>query len=356
MSYPDNPFDINMLIKLAGGNLSAEASRVMARQVREDSPGIKRPTASAASTGAEAEVSLKKKKALIAQILRDRMAKNTEHTSHKVEGTDSDEYSRKELGVGRGERRKESEHYKKSPHGYSHQQSFSQVKIAAKTSPVTRRIRGLKARKIIPDEYRGAITSEAIIVGGNIDEIPMVPYPKNDSPEAIRELHTISHIIDEEPLTEDTMELADEEPMELFKRACHALGVEVDDQIAPLLVQDLRRVAIILKYVHLRPRPYELAPYHGIGLTPSHVDNLGVTPSYPSVHSTIGYGLANFYADAYPEYANEFYNVGDTIALQRVQSGQHYPSDNSYAKVVADTLLGGNKKSPETKRRVKVLK
>ena len=168
--------------------------------------------------------------------------------------------------------------------------------------------------------------------------------------------------MDETPLTEDTMELADEEPIELFKRACAALGVEVDDEIAPLLVQDLRRIAVILKYVHLRPRPFELAPYHGIGLTPSNFDPLGVTPSYPSVHSTIGYGLANFYADTYPEHAEDFMRVGDIIALQRIQAGQHYPSDNQYAKVIADTLFSRVeepmpiKNSSQASKGVKILK
>jgi membrane-associated phospholipid phosphatase len=137
------------------------------------------------------------------------------------------------------------------------------------------------------------------------------------------------------------MDLADEEPLELFKRACHALQVPVDDETVVQLVHDLRRIAITLKYVHLRPRPQEIAPYHGHVITLEQPDPYDDTPAYPSVHATIGYGLANMYAEMYPQHAQEFYQVGDTVALQRIQSGRHFPSDNEYAKMIADLILGG---------------
>jgi hypothetical protein len=143
-----------------------------------------------------------------------------------------------------------------------------------------------------------------------------------------------------QPLTESVMDLAAEEPTELFKRACHALGVPVDDHTAPMLIQDLRRIALSLKYVHLRPRPHEIAPYHNRYVILEQPDPYDDTPSYPSVQATIGYGLANMYAEMYPQFNDEFMNVGDVVALQRVQSGRHFPSDNEYAKMIADFILG----------------
>lgn len=369
MDYHNKLFSLSTLKKLAQKDLDKKTERIINRQELEDTPGIQSPVLKSVGKDIEKEFSknLSNKERILAEIRRRKKAKVGEHTSHKVEGRDRDEYSRKELGLGIGSKRKEEEHYEQMPNGYSHQQSFSSIKIASPDKAILRKIRSLKARKNIPEEYKGVIQSDALIIGNNINDIPMVAYPNNDSPEVVSELNTISVTIDETPLTEDTMELADEEPLELFKRACHALGVEVDNEIVPLLVQDLRRIAVILKYVHLRPRPFEVAPYHGIALTPSNFDPLGVTPSYPSVHSTIGYGLANFYADTYPEHAHAFMNVGDTIALQRIQSGQHFPSDNQYAKLIADTLFNKVGEPPKqkekkkskpksSKRRIKILK
>tara|TARA_B100000214_G_C23972124_1_gene630735 strand:+ start:2422 stop:3531 length:1110 start_codon:yes stop_codon:yes gene_type:complete len=369
MDYHNKIFTLSTLKKLAEKDLNKKTRRIINRQELEDAPGIQRPALKSVGRDVEKEFSknLSNKERILAEIRRRKRANVGEHTSHKVEGRDKNEYARKELGLGIGSKRKEEEHYQQMPNGYSHQQSFSSVKVASPDKAILRKIRSLKAHKIIPEEYRDVIQSDALIIGANINDIPMVAYPNNDSPEVVSELNTISVTIDETPLTEDTMELADEEPLELFKRACHALGVEVDNEIVPLLVQDLRRIAVILKYVHLRPRPFEVAPYHGIALTPSNFDPLGVTPSYPSVHSTIGYGLANFYADTYPEHAPAFMNVGDTIALQRIQSGQHFPSDNQYAKLIADTLFSranepsekkpAKKSQPKTaKRRIKILK
>jgi acid phosphatase (class A) len=259
--------------------------------------------------------------------------------THVVEGADADERSSRKVGFGPRSASTENKHVKTSPTSYSEEESYSTVKVAAKQANERRKLRAVKADKESIVRYRDAIMAPPIMLDVPIDELPMLPYPENDSPEIIQELDTIIEMQETAPLTDEVMDLSDEEPIELFVRACHAVGVPADNDTAAMLIQDLRRIALTLKYTHMRARPASIAPYHNRTVVVTDYDPYDDTPSYPSVHATIGYGLANMYATMYPDYADTFYQVGDTIALQRIQSGRHYPSDNQYAKILADLLL-----------------
>ena len=341
MSYHDRLFKLATLRKIAD-NVDKDTARVLKKQLDKGEPHIsnnKGVELKEPSTGSEVEFNFTPRKKLSAEVLKKIKARRGESESHRVVGKDSDQYSRREVGVGPGQSRKEHEHIKTSPTSFSSQKSFSFEKVSAVQSQNKRRLRNMKADKSTISRYREVIASDPLIVGQNINKIPMVSFPPNTSAEVEQELQKIEETMETEPLLDSTMEAVDEDPMELFTRACNALGVPVDEDIAPLLVQDLKRIALTLKYVHLRPRPVEVAPYHGYFIKPEYNDSYSDTPSYPSLHAMIGYGLSNFYANLYPEFADQFYGVADQIAVQRIQAGQHFPSDTSYAKLVADTLL-----------------
>lgn len=291
-------------------------------------------------------------KQVLSQILDSEVAPAGEQVVHRVHGADPNERTRAEIGIGPKQRHTSSEATKRFPGGYSQESSFSSVKVAAAmadsklTKELREKVRALKANKDALPKYRALILSEPVVLDMPLDALPEMPYPLNDSEQVISELQTIRDTMDLEPLSDDIMELADEEPLELFRRACTKLSVPYDEDFVPLLVSDLRRYAMALKYVYGRPRPYELAPYFDITIIPTDVDPYEGSPSYPSIHSTIGYGVANYYGFMYPQHAPEFLDVADTIAMQRVQSGHHYPSDNTYAKLIADTLLSMEKSEP----------
>jgi hypothetical protein len=46
---------------------------------------------------------------------------------------------------------------------------------------------------------------------------------------------------------------------------------------------------------------------------------------------------------------DEFYSAADAIALSRIQAGLHFPSDLSYAKLIADFIFG-KEKDPNIKQ------
>lgn len=318
-------------------DIHRDTLRSIRQQLRSDEPDVGGRETNVGEDQVETRSS--KDRIMAALRLGPGSSKPEHSRTHAVAGADRDQRSGRRVAYGPNSAESASSHSKSSPNSYSTERSFSSIKVAA-ASPELRRLRALKADKSIADKYRDIISSSPAMVDIPVGQLPMTPYPQNDSAEVAREIETIVATQEAAPLTDQVMDLADEEPLELFKRACHALQVPVDDETVELLVHDLRRIAVTLKYMHLRPRPQAVAPYHGRVIVLEHPDQYDDTPAYPSVHATIGYGLANMFAEMHPQHAEEFYNVGDTVALQRVQSGRHFPSDNEYAKVIADLILG----------------
>jgi hypothetical protein len=318
-------------------DMSYRTLRNIRKQIRTDEPDV-------GSRGVEIgqdEVERKDTKARLMEAIRlgPTSSKPGHERTHIVRGVDKDEDSERALAYGKNSSESANRYKKVTPNSSMESQSFSSVKVAAVQKQERRKVQAIRADKSSVMRYIDVINAPPVMLDVPIAEMPMLPYPSNDSEEVAKEIDIIIDAQDSAPLPDSVMDLADEEPMELFRRACHAVGVPVDEQTSEMLVQDLRRIALTLKYTHLRPRPVEIAPYHNRYVSVQDFDPYDDTPSYPSVHATIGYGLANMYATLYPDFAAEFYNVGDTIAMQRIQSGRHYPSDNEYARVIANLVL-----------------
>lgn len=311
--------------------------RNIKKQIETDEPDV--GTRGFEVGGDEIERSETQRRLLEAIRLGESSSKPGYRRTHIVRGADRDERSERFAALGDRASASGNAYKKVTPNSVSESRSFSSVKVAAVQKQERRKVKAIRADKSTAVNYADVINAPPVILDVPVDQMPMLPYPSNDSEEVQAEIDAIIETQNAAPLTESVMDLADEEPLELFRRACHAVGVAVDEETSAMLAQDLRRIAITLQYTHLRPRPSEIAPYHNRYIVLEGFDPYDDTPSYPSVHATIGYGLANMYATLYPEYADEFQNVGDVIALQRVQSGRHYPSDNEYARVLANLIL-----------------
>lgn len=311
--------------------------RNIRKQIKTDEPDV-------GSRGVEVgqdEIERKTTRSRLMEAIRlgERSSKPGHTRTHIVRGVDKDESSARSAAFGNNSAETSNRYTKSTPNSSIQSESFSSIKVAAVQKDERRKVKAIKADRTTVTNYAHIINASPLMLDVPIAEMPMLEYPSNESDQVAEELDVIINMQDTAPLTDAVMDLADEEPMELFRRACHAVGVPVDEETAAMLAQDLRRIAITLKYTHLRPRPSEIAPYHNRYIVLQDFDPYDDTPSYPSVHATIGYGLANMYATLYPDHAEEFYNVGDMIALQRIQSGRHYPSDNEYARTIANLLL-----------------
>lgn len=324
---------------------------VLAAQIAEGAPRAwdapRNPRVTAPNVRVQTNAQGRGVKSLVAEKLQTDDAR-----VDRVRGADPDEVSARAVSRASRETQSASVHAKKLPGGFAQSQSYSSVKVAAAaaTPPtdkdVIAKLRKLTANTDALAKYRGLILSEPLILDIPLDQLPDVPFPRSDSPQVVIELQTIRDTMDMQPLLDDVMDLADDEPLELFRRACNDIGIPIDTELLPLIVNDLRRYAMALKYVYKRPRPFEVAPYYGMTVIPTEVDPYEGSPSYPSIHATIGYGVANYYAHMYPQHADHFRDVAETIALQRIQSGHHFPSDNEYARLIANVLLRDEARAP----------
>jgi len=86
-------------------------------------------------------------------------------------------------------------------------------------------------------------------------------------------------------------------------------------------------IVMNLKWLHNRPRPYQLGPKYGMEIkyirTKTHQ-----TPAYPSGHTAYGNLVALILSEKYPEYSKSFQAFALQTGEARVLQGVHYPSDN----------------------------
>jgi hypothetical protein len=318
-------------------NLAASARARFARQLKTDEPDVDGIELRGRGKDQVEEGGTRNRLMRALRLGPTSSAKGDVRT-HALEGVDDNERVRRAAAYGPKQARQSAEHKAVSPNSYSESSSYSSVKVAATRED--KKLDAITADASTVQNYQGIFASLPKVLNMRVDDLPDVPFPANSSEETTRELVVIKDTMDNAPLTESVMDTADEEPLELFKRACDALGVPVDDEIAPMLVDDLRKIALELKYRYMRPRPYAIAPYHDVAIVMEDTHPYDDTPSYPSVNALIGYGLAELYAGLYPSASDQFFNVADTVAVQRIQSGRHYPSDNEYARIIAKVLMG----------------
>lgn len=95
----------------------------------------------------------------------------------------------------------------------------------------------------------------------------------------------------------------------------------------------LRRCARSIKSRHPRKRPFVQFGEHT--LMPELEAESGLMDSYPSGHSTRGWGFALMLAEVMPDCSNALFATGYEYGYDRVVAGYHYLSDVQAARLVA---------------------
>ncbi len=91
------------------------------------------------------------------------------------------------------------------------------------------------------------------------------------------------------------------------------------------------------RYMRIRPFVYYNAP--GSTCTPAEEEHLSGNGSYPSGHSTLGYGMALVLAEISPERQNAIIKRGIEIGQSRVICGAHWQSDVDAGRLVAAATM-----------------
>lgn len=170
----------------------------------------------------------------------------------------------------------------------------------------------------------------SVLVSGGIDLMPVTKLPKppeNISRETYNELKYLYELQEEErEFMEALIIKADRNPMSLFFEKCAEYQIEAYQDEVEQIKNLWGAITSELKMKYNRARPYQLAPYYGIGLFPMQSISAW-SGAYPSGHTVQAEAVARFYSDRYPELADEFKKVAKAISHTRLVGGFHYPSD-----------------------------
>lgn len=134
-----------------------------------------------------------------------------------------------------------------------------------------------------------------------------------------------------------------------YDRFAQAFGEEITPANTPLLVhllnrveQDVQAVAFSAKSFYDRPRPYQrfqMEHVCGAEKAPAPEVPLKGGSSYPSGHTSFGWGAVLILAEVAPEHAQPLLARGREYGESRIVCAVHYPSDIEGGQLVATAVV-----------------
>ncbi len=170
-----------------------------------------------------------------------------------------------------------------------------------------------------------------------IDDLPMIDPPANSSNQTKQEIEEIKSM----PIANEFDISNDKNFSDTFAKYLSDNNVPItEDQISKYCTR-IKDIVIALKNHYDRPRPAQLASYHGINLKP-YPSKSADSASYPSGHSVQPFAIATVLSIEYPKLKDGLFKLADEIAKGRMRMKIHYRSDYEYGKLlgkqIGDTL------------------
>ena len=177
----------------------------------------------------------------------------------------------------------------------------------------------------------------------DVKDIDYKVQPSNSSSETASELKQISYVIENRPFEKEKLQELDKNFFKTFIRYAKDNGLSFDKGILKDLIKDSAKLIIRLKKHYDRPRPFQLAPHHDVGLIYDKdiQGELGTahTPSYPSGHTAQAYLMAGLLAKDNPSHIDPLMKIAADVAESRLKAGVHFPSDNEFGKALARNYI-----------------
>jgi len=131
-----------------------------------------------------------------------------------------------------------------------------------------------------------------------------------------------------------------------------AMGIEISPTNTPeiwklldSLMADLKKGTSKAKNYYNRRRPF--AQFNEVSGTPESDKYLRDKPSFPSSHTTVGWGLGLVLAEINPECMDSIFSRAYQIGVSRVIVGVHYQSDVDAGRLVASMVISQLHSKPE---------
>lgn len=104
------------------------------------------------------------------------------------------------------------------------------------------------------------------------------------------------------------------------------------------VTQDIWPLIYKLKLHYQRPRPFQLSMLHSIKIYPM-ASLTAQCPSFPSMHSTLGYVIAGVCGNKFPDLYKYYKDLAEDIRHSRVWMGLCLPSDVNAGQLLANHIL-----------------
>jgi hypothetical protein len=187
------------------------------------------------------------------------------------------------------------------------------------------------------EEIREKMDRQLKVIDVDVNTLTVMRPPSNTSTQVKDELNQIIDKHYQSKAETENFELEVSKPAKLqdlnilksFIKLAEELGLADDITKKKLesLKDDAATIILNMKYKFNRPRPVQLMDYHGVEFKPADFKTSD-TPSYPSGHAFQGTLIAMVLSEIFPQHAEEFMKLGESIGDNRVVFGVHYPSDH----------------------------
>ncbi|MEI9978387.1 MAG: phosphatase PAP2 family protein [Edaphobacter sp.] len=181
------------------------------------------------------------------------------------------------------------------------------------------------------------------------------PYPSLDSIQDRTDVASLRQW--QQPDNSPRWRLANEDVEMSYERFAPAFGMKINQSETPFLVhllnrteQDVQTVAFSAKVFYDRPRPYQrfqMEHVCGAEKAPAPEVPLKGGSSYPSGHTSFGWGAVLILAEVAPEHAQPLLARGREYGESRIICAVHYPSDIEGGQLVATAVVARLHADPE---------
>jgi hypothetical protein len=174
---------------------------------------------------------------------------------------------------------------------------------------------------------------DGMFAGFNYSKYKVKNPPKNTSMTVYNELQYLHD------LPEDLQYVKEHDDIPtVFEKVCIENNVEYPREFIQDIIHAAGAIVLDLKYIHNRPRPFQLASHYNIKLSANVLDSMK-TPSYPSGHSTQGILIGKILQTKLPINTDAFLEAGKRISYSRNIGRAHYPSDSRLGEDIGDAMF-----------------